>query len=275
LKHCIRARGIDELGEFRKPLIDMHSIHLYTASDDHYENVTAPLAAERHIEVSSALIDLTYYEHKIPATQPRPLICFDEWNVWMPSRAVGSQGAEEDYTLSDALAVGVWLNIFVRKSKDVGMANIAQSVNVLSPLMTSKSGIIKQTSWWPYELFCKYMKGSLIAVHLACEEYKGSTKRDYVRVTRRTPWLDVSATYDENEGMVNICVVNMHKEQAMDVKIGGIAEKVQAFEVTGDSVEVSNMHGEQKVGVKESEVEVKDCRYTFPKHSLTLLRWKA
>ena len=41
------------------------------------------------------------------------------------------------YTLSDALAVGVWLNVFVRQSKYIGMANIAQSVNVIAPLMTT------------------------------------------------------------------------------------------------------------------------------------------
>lgn len=259
------------------PLIDMHSIHMYTASYDHYENVTAPLAAERAIEVASALIDIAYYEAKIPATQKRPLICFDEWNVWMPARAVGSSGAEENYTLSDALAVGVWLNIFIRKSADVGMANIAQSVNVLSPLMTKKdgSGIIKQTTWAPYELFCKYMKGQLIAAHVACEEYDGKTKFAFTRVTRKTPYLDVSACYDDAEGMVNLVVVNMHKEQNYNVAVGGIGEKVQVFEVNGEALDVTNMEGVEKVGIKESEVEVKGGKYSFPKHSFTLLRWKA
>jgi alpha-L-arabinofuranosidase len=53
--------------------------------------------------------------------------------VWDPERAPGEQGAEELYTLSDALAVAVWLNVFVRQSRHLGMANIAQSVNVISP----------------------------------------------------------------------------------------------------------------------------------------------
>lgn len=254
----------------------MHSIHMYTASYDHYENVAAPLAAERTIEVASALIDIPFYESRLPATQKRPLICFDEWNVWMPSRAVGSKGGEEEYTLSDALGVGVFLNVFIRKSKDLGMANIAQSVNVLSPLMTTKGGITKQTTWFVYELFCRYMKGHLIAAHVACEEYTGKVWKDFVRVTKDTPYLDVSATYDDETGYVNIAVVNMHKEQDMDVKLGGVAGKVSVYEVTGPDVNVTNkMGGEQKVGIKESEVEVKDGRYVFPKHSFTLLRCKA
>lgn len=54
----------------------------------------------------------------VPLDQLRPSICFDEWNVWDPIRAEGSKGTEESYTLSDALAVAVWLNVFVRKSRD-------------------------------------------------------------------------------------------------------------------------------------------------------------
>jgi alpha-L-arabinofuranosidase len=252
----------------------MHSIHLYTASYDHYENVVGPLTAERNIEIAKGLIDIPFYESKIPASQPRPLICFDEWNVWMPSRAVGSAGGEENYTLSDALAVGVWLNIFVRKSADVGMANIAQSVNVLSPLMTSKQGITKQTTWFVYELFCRYMKGYLIATHVGCEEYTGKTKVEYCRATRRTPYLDVSACYDEEEGVVNIAVVNMHLDNDYEVMLGGIKGKVQVLEVNGDDVKVTNMSGEQKVGIMEKEVDV-DESYKFPKHSFSLLRYKA
>jgi alpha-N-arabinofuranosidase len=91
----------------------MHSIHLYTSSSSHLPNVTAPLAAERAIEITSSLIDLARVENQVPPEQLRPTICFDEWNVWDPIRAEGSQGAEESYTLSDALAVAVWLNVFV------------------------------------------------------------------------------------------------------------------------------------------------------------------
>ncbi len=272
LQHVVRNRGIDELGEERKQIIDMHSIHLYTASENHYENVTAPLAAERMIETASAVIDVAHYENKITAKQRRPKVCFDEWNVWLPRRAPGSKGAEEQYNLSDALAVGVWLNVLVRKSKDLGMANIAQSVNVLSPLMTSKDGIAKQTTWWPYELFCKYMKGSLIPVHVGCEFYEGTTKPVWVRTVKQTPFIDVSATVD-GEGFVSLCVINSHLEKDFETEIGGVAGEVQVYTVTGDNERVTNMGGEQKVGIQESAWDGK-AKHVFGKHSLTMLRWK-
>lgn len=272
LKRCLDARGHDPIGQPRPHLIDMHSIHLYTASENHCENVYAPLTAERAIEVASALIDLAIYENKIPASQKRPKICFDEWNVWWSKRAPGWLGGEEKYTLSDALAVAVWLNVFIRKSADVEMANIAQSVNVISPLMTSQDSIIKQTSWYPYELFCRYMSGSLISVHLACEEYDGPTKLEFTRATKKTPWLDVSATYDGE--YVNLSVVNVHEEKEFETSIGGVQGEVTTFLVTGDNVNVTNMAGKEEVGIVEGKWDGKG-KYTFPKHSFTLMRWKA
>ncbi|KIX06278.1 uncharacterized protein Z518_04253 [Rhinocladiella mackenziei CBS 650.93] len=276
LRHCLRPAGLSDLGEERLPLIDMHSIHLYTASEDHYENVTAPLAAERAIEVCSGLIDLAIVENKIPPTQKRPGICFDEWNVWLPTRAPGSQGAEEKYTLSDALAIAVWLNVLVRKSKDVEMACIAQSVNVLSPLMTTETGIIKQTTWWPYELFCKFMKGHTVAVHVACDAYSGPTKPEWVRGLKETPWLDVSATVDD-EGWVSVCVVNMHLQSDMKTAVGGVdgaKGKVKVYTITGADPKVTNMGGKEEVGLKESEWDANEAVFVFPKCSITVLRWK-
>lgn len=275
LQHCIQETRKDDFGNFRKPLIDMHSIHLYTASHDYYENVTGPLVAERNIEVVKGLIDIPFYELKLRPEHPRPLVCFDEWNIWMPTRAPGPSGGVEHYTLSDALGFGTWLNIFIRKSEVVGMANLAQSVNVLSPLMTSKEGITKQTTWFVYELFCKYMKGYLIAAQLTCEEYTGSTKQNFCRATMRTPYLDVSACYDEEEGMANLAVVNRHLETNMEVKLGGVSGKVQVFEIYHEDVMATNMGGEQKVGIVEKNVELNDGKYTFPKHSFSMLRWKA
>ena len=256
----------------------MHSIHLYTASESHLPNVTAPLAAERAIEITSALIDLARIENKVPTTQARPTICFDEWNVWDPLRAVGSEGAEERYTLSDALAVGVWLNVFVRQSRDVGMACIAQSVNVISPLMTTKEGIVKQTTWWPLWLFSKYMRGWTVGAHVSCGVYEGETQPVWLRGgTREIPWLDVSASVDEVTGWVSVVVVNAHEEKGFETRVEGVegVGKVEVYTVTGENVKVTNMEkdGKQRVELRESSWDGKG-NYTFPKHSLTMLRWK-
>lgn len=276
IRRCIQPATMSDLGVNQPPLIDYVSIHMYTASEDHYENVFAPLAAERAIETTSCLIDLACVENRVPMAQLRPTICFDEWNVWDPKRAVGSKGAEERYTLSDALAVGVWLNVFVRQSERVGMACIAQSVNVISPLMTTKDGVVKQTSWWVYELFCRFVKGHRVSFVVDCETYQGSTKPYWLKDACGTKmrWLDVSAC-STDDGYCVVCVINLHKERDIQTDFGGVpsATEVEVYTVTGENIDVNNMDGDEKVQIKESKWKAEQ-KYVFPKHSFTMLRWE-
>ena len=111
--------------------------------------VVVPQAAERGIEICSSLIDLAKIHHSSnPAIHQFGLpdqmsinsgilkremkICYDEWNVWDETKAPGSVGLEQTYEYVDMLGVAAWLNTLVRKSKEVGIACIAQSVNVVS-----------------------------------------------------------------------------------------------------------------------------------------------
>lgn len=219
------------------------------------------------------MIDLARIENGVPTTVRRQKICFDEWNVWDPVRAPGEDGAEEKYNLSDALAVSVWLNVFVRQSKHMGMANIAQSVNVISPLMTTKDGLLKQPTWWPLLLYSKYMRGSTIAVNVRSGEYLGDTQPAWIRGAIETPWLDVSAALDDN-GVVNLAVVNIHESIDFTTELRGLPNgEVEVHTVSGANVKVVNTEAKQEVGIKESKWDGKG-NFTFPKHSLTLLRWK-
>lgn len=256
------------------PYVDMHSIHIYTASKDHVPNVIAPLTAERAIESAAALIDIARIENKIPSTVPRTTICFDEWNVWDPERAPGEQGGEEKYTLSDALAVAVWLNVFIRQSKYVGMANIAQSVNVISPLMTTKDGILKQTTWWPLLLFTKYMRGWTIGCHVRGGAYDGVTEPSWLQgvLDDGASWLDVSACVNE-EGIVTLVVVNISETEDFEVDLTGVGNDVEVYIVTGPDVNAVNAEGREEVGIAESRWEGGE-KYKFAKHSMTMLRWQ-
>jgi alpha-N-arabinofuranosidase len=273
LNQCVKWSVHGLSGDTTKSFIDMHSIHIYTADNEHLPNATAPRAAERAIQMTSALIDLARIENKVPETVPRPTICFDEWNVWDPVRAPGEEGAEEKYTLSDALAVAVFLNAFIRQAKDMGMANIAQSVNVISPLMTTKDGLIKQTIWWPLLLFSKYMRGHTIALNVKSPEYTGRTNPNWIRGTIETPYLDACAVAGE-DGFVNLAVTNVSEEKNFEVDLSGLeTDKVEVHTVTGEHVQVTNTADDQQVGIKESSWDGKGA-FTFPKHSFTLLRWK-
>jgi alpha-N-arabinofuranosidase len=257
------------------PFVDMHSIHIYTCSNEHLPNVVAPLSAERAIETAAALIDIARIENKLPPSTSHTKICFDEWNVWDPIRAPGEQGAEELYTLSDALAVAVWLNVFVRQSKWVGMANIAQSVNVISPLMTTKNGIVKQATWWPLLLFSKYMRGWTVGVHVRGGAYDGKTQPAWLQgvLEQGASWVDVSACVNE-EGILSLVVVNISDTQDFEVELTGLGEEATVYNVSGPSVKAVNAEGKEEVVVEESKLSAHQGKFTFSKHSMTMLRWQ-
>ena len=180
------------------------------------------------------------------------------------------------YTLSDALAVAVWLNVFVRQSKYVAMANIAQSVNVISPLMTTKDGIVKQTTWWPLLLFSKYMRGWTVATHVSCSSYNGETEPKWMRGTVDTPWLDVSATVDE-KNWVSMVVVNIHSSETSSTVLDsfdGFEKDFQVYTVTADSWDAVNTSEKQMVGIEESSGTNSGGSFKFPSKSITMLRWK-
>jgi alpha-N-arabinofuranosidase len=128
------------------PLVDLHSVHLYSGSEDYWRNVLAPHNAERAISVASGLLRRAAYSHRLSRA---PRLVYDEWNVWYRNM---SGALEERFNFSDALAVGTYLNIFVRNCEWVAMANLAQMVNAIAPVVTTADGAVVQPIYYPFLL---------------------------------------------------------------------------------------------------------------------------
>ncbi|KAJ2896810.1 glycoside hydrolase family 51 protein [Zalerion maritima] len=270
--------------------VDMHSIHYYSAGDSHYKNISSATASARNIQIASSLVDLARCELDLSAfpdvsrittrarSETRPKICVDEWNVWDPARAPGDQGAEERYTLSDALAVGVWLNTFVRHASELGMCTIAQSVNVIAPLMTTEAGVWRQATYFPLLLAAAYLHGESVAVHVKAPTYGGETFPEWARDTIAVPMVDAAAS--RHEGHLNLSVVNADLERDFLMPLEGVKKgvEVQVFVVGGEgtTVDMHNGMDSEVVNIKEStwSVEEDGAKFKFQKHSYTLLRWK-
>jgi len=122
-------------------LVDYHSLHIYTGSDDYWTNVLQPHQAERAIRSAAVLIERAAYRQKL-AVPPR--IAYDEWNVWYRHM---TGALEERYTFTDALAVGTFLNIVVRNCDWVRIACLAQMVNAIAPIVTSGETAAVQPIW--------------------------------------------------------------------------------------------------------------------------------
>jgi alpha-N-arabinofuranosidase len=124
-------------------VVDLHSLHIYTGSDDYWTNVLQVHQVDRGIRCARSLIERAAYVQKL---EKWPRIAYDEWNVWYRSH---DGGLEERYNVADALAVGTYLNIFVRNSAWVKMANLAQMVNAIAPIVTTPDLAVVQPIFYP------------------------------------------------------------------------------------------------------------------------------
>lgn len=275
-------------------LVDFHSIHIYTGSHDYYSNVFAPYQAERALVACQGLISAIRYQQRIP----HPIhIAYDEWNVWFRAgnppwgslEGVPSETRlEEVYTLSDALAVATYFNVFIRQCKTVRIANLAQMVNVLAPITTSEQGLVLQPSYHVFQLYSKLMRGSAVDVHVDCDTYALAPEEETspwpYRVADLGPFkfLDAVAVTDDEAGTLTLAVINRDLERDVEAAVA-IADRARpvdgvAYEINAGSVDtVNSIEAPQAVTVAErGAISLGSSSiYRFPAHSLTVLRLAA
>jgi alpha-L-arabinofuranosidase len=242
--------GLDGLSDWDRVVIDglvqhvdHHSIHLYTGSDDYWSNVLAPLHAERALQICGALIERARYLQGVD----RPVrIAYDEWNVWFRERAERS-GLEERYTLSDALAVQTFLNVFVRQCRVLSMANLAQLVNVIAPIVTGPDGLFLQTIYHPLRLGSSLTREVALDPRVSCDTVEHADAGAGVG-TRRVgelgpfPVLDVAASRDAAGPGVTVAIVNRALEgQRVSIDLAGeVRGVVGTHRVGADDVNARN-----------------------------------
>jgi len=269
-----------------KDVIDYIALHMYVGNPDnnYYNFLSTPLVMEQRTRIAKGMIDEAM-QTADRGTRPQVYIAWDEYNVWYRARTdesmKGTRALEERYDLEDALVIGGFLNVFIRNADIVKMANMAQLVNVIAPVFAEENGMFRQTIYYPLELFATNMHGKSLDVFVDCPAYdtdefniglgEAKTKQSNV------PYLDVSATYDNDE--VVICVVNRHKDNPIKTDIicqtGEFDGNIKVFEINGPDIMSANDFGIEIVKtVSKPDLKPKGnmVTYSFPAHSLTLIR---
>jgi alpha-N-arabinofuranosidase len=256
-------------------LIDYVSIHWYVG--DPTGDSAAYMATSEVIEDR-----LTSYEGLIRGESlgrrlARPVpIAVDEWNVWY--RTAGANTGtppnllEEAYDLQDALVVAMHLNAFIRHAATVRMANLAQLVNVIAPIVTSADGILLQTIFHPLELYRRTAGSVALDAWWDGDTFSGGS---YSGV--RT--LDVSASLDSEGKQLSVHVVNRDAAEPQDVVIeladGCFTGTLQVSTVTGPSLSTANTFAlPEAVTATETSSDIPptdEFRYSLPPRSVSAL----
>jgi alpha-N-arabinofuranosidase len=180
----------------------------------------------------------------------RPIyLAVDEWNVW--HRGGGDDGLENCYTLEDALVVALQLNAFVRHARSVRMANLAQAVNVLAPIITRSDDLLLQSIFFPFELYSREAGDVVLDAY-----WEGDTFQGGERTGVRT--LDVSATLDLGGSRLTLFIVNRSLEAtrvSVRMQEGEYGGEGRLYVVHGDGPEaVNSFENRNAVGVAEKAV---------------------
>jgi alpha-L-arabinofuranosidase len=219
------------------PYVNGISLHRYYGNaeetgGDSSKYMALNLSMDRQIAQIAAVCDYVQGRMRSPK---RLWLSFDEWNVWYRERtgsAVNGGGQvaphllEEIYNLEDALLVGGLVNSLIRNSDRVRVACLAQLVNVIAPIMTNRTGLYRQTIYYPYAWALQYARGSALNLEVESPTYEVASgapgsRSDFgaLGIGNTVPYVDASATIDKSAGRYCVFLFNRDLANARQVEL--------------------------------------------------------
>jgi len=211
--------------EYMGDLADYVSLHRYVGNHDHdtpdYLAITNSI--DRQIEEIDAVCRYVQARRRSPK---RTYLCFDEWNVWYKNMQMDGEGKiaphliEEVYNLEDALVVAGFLHSFIRHADVVKIANLAQIVNVIAPILTRGDDLLIQSTFHPFEMFSKRREGISLKTTVVGPRYEGKTNG-------AVHYIDTSAIL--NGGQLHVFITNRNLNETARVQINIADRKIAAL----------------------------------------------
>jgi alpha-N-arabinofuranosidase len=204
--------------EYLGGLADYVSLHRYVdnRADDTPDFLAVTNSIDRQIEEIDAVCRFVQAKRR---AEKRPYLCFDEWNVWYKTfnrEGMDPKGEhpphliEEIYNLEDALVVAGFLNSFIRHADSVKIANLAQIVNVIAPILTRGDELLIQSIYYPFEMYSKRRTGVALRGAVEGPRYRGARSGE-------VPYIDSSAILDADE--LKVFATNRSLEEAAPLQV--------------------------------------------------------
>ena len=233
--------------------MDVLSFHWYSIRTMSWENpppvedlVLAQLAAAHEIEqILEMTVDIAK-ENSDPAVP----IAFDEWNTYL--RAKPPLFLEE-YNLADGLYTGGVMNAVLRRCDSVHMSAPFNFTNVMGNYRITRGSVWATPSTLVLDLLTRY-RGS---VGINCEVTQSPTfsspEIGQQFAYEGIPMIDAAATYDPEEQIIYLSVVNfdMYDDGSIRVDLGAESGTAKVYLVTGKSgVDLNTEKSPQAVKIK-------------------------
>lgn len=244
---------LEYLGDFAEYV----SLHRYVGN--HANDTLDYLALTNSIDRQIEEIDsVCRYVQAKRRSHKQTYLCFDEWNVWYKNMQMDGRGKfaphliEEVYNLEDALVVSGFLHSFICHADVVKIANLAQIVNVIAPILTRGDEILIQSTFYPFEMFSRRREGISLKTTVVGPKYEGKTNGV-------VNYIDTSAIL--NGGQLHVFITNRSLDESARVQIKIADQKITTLDnaesLTGPDAKAFNSF-EQPDVIKPNPFS--DCR---------------
>jgi len=156
--------------------------------------------------------------------------------------------------------VAGFLNSFIRHADIVKIANIAQIVNVIAPILTRGDEMLLQTIFYPFAMYSSRRDGIALLPSISGPAYDSPS---YGRVNT----IDTSAIL--GDGVLHIFLVNRNTSETAEIEIdhgrGKLVSIISAEVVSGPGPDVRNTYENptaissqplQKIKISEGKANV-------------------
>ena len=243
------------------------------------------LDMDRQIREVAAVCD---YVQGLRRSSKRLWLSFDEWNVWYRARSGDAVNGrrqfapkllEEVYNLEDALLVGGFVNTLLRNADRVRVGCLAQLVNVIAPLVTNDTGVLRQSTLFPYAWALRYARGRVLDLRVESDTYPiaaAGLQADFAR-NDQVPFVDVVATLDAQAGQACVLMLNRdldgERELALEWRDITPTRVLACETLTGPDLKAFNTFEQpRRVAPQRLEAPAAGARMTFklPARSYTV-----
>ena len=243
--------------------VDYLSIHQYYGNPQDMTPgyLARPEAMSRYIDKAVAVCDAVAAKKR---SDKRIMISFDEWNVWFhshgakdvkPKWSKARNMLEDVYNAEDALLVGMLLMTLINHADRVKIACLAQTVNVIAPIMTAATGgAWKQTIFDPIALTSAFGRGRALRAIAESENYEAefrTTEWEKPEV-RSVPYLYCAAVENASAGETVVFACNRSLDETMDLEI-----ELENYDPRGIAGAMTLFHPDLKAINEQGEERVK------------------
>ncbi|MCL5674411.1 MAG: hypothetical protein M1501_01535 [Candidatus Omnitrophica bacterium] len=270
--------------------IDYLSVHIYIGRHSYLDSFGQIEVLNDHFKKMQSDIQSVRMKKKIVNDIK---LVLSEWGIWY--RKSHDEGLEEIFNLKDALVIASELNMIIRWCNFVDITTYYSLVNCISPILTGSAGLFLQSIYYPLKIFANetghvVLAPEVISETFSCRDYRyfswpifDIVKDNFNLPEKDTPfmdgipYLDVSATTNDTKTRITLIVVNRHPEQAIEtlLKLPGFnpSENVSVWEINGKDIYSENRFGQENVSVKKNSLDSISEIYSFPAHSITILKF--